>query len=85
MYKQPQQVIILNGSVRMKSCDIVLPTIHSNHSTSGNASGSTASTTATATIGLNYPIGSTGSNNSNPTQHNETETGRAIDNQYSFV
>lgn len=78
-FKQPQQIITLNGSVRIKSCDLELPPANSiQMSTSVGASTSAAAPQQPQQIS---------NNSSQQTQQasNIDDTGRAVDNQYSFV
>lgn len=69
--KQPHQVITLNGSIRIKTCDLELPQPQQQQTIQSSQSNSSAN--------VNTP---------NQQQHGnaiENESGRAVDNQYSFV
>lgn len=67
-HQQPQPVITMNGSVRIKSCDLQLPQLQvMTQSTSSQHNNNNSS------------------NNNNNNSNSDNETGRAVDNQYSFV
>lgn len=61
----------MSGSVRIKTCDLVLPGLHSQAS-------ATTSTT-------NTPANSLATAHRSTAGTHETDSGRAVDNQYSFV
>lgn len=73
----------MNGSVRIKTCDLELPQLLSMQSSASSQNLSNASTpttntaaAASATSGQMQPHGNT---------IDTTESGRAVDNQYTFV
>ncbi|XP_031631928.1 SH2B adapter protein 2 isoform X2 [Contarinia nasturtii] len=73
--RHPNQVITLNASTRIKTCDLELSHLLLNQSASStNLSNSSTPTTTT-----------TGPNQQQRGNAIDTESGRAVDNQYSFV
>lgn len=87
---QSQHVITLNGSVRIKTCDLELPQIQSSSAVAAVAGGATAATAASTAATSTTNVSTSGNaltaqQRSHAGSSDTNDCGRAVDNQYSFV